>query len=101
MLLNFIIWATTEQTWLDYISRVGVVAFLVIGYYGFYKRWWVWGHDHNDLLKRHELLRERCNKMEEEKDNWKEQALTGGRIAAGATQIARSAIEKAESEGSK
>jgi hypothetical protein len=98
--VSFLIAATTEQSWLDYASRIGVIGILVISHYGFHKRWWVWGREHDDLVKRHELLRQRCAKMEDEKESWKESALTGGRIAAGATQIARTVVAHAESEGS-
>jgi hypothetical protein len=87
---------TAEQSWLDYISRIGVVAILVISHYGFHKRWWVWGYDYEDLVKRHEMMRERLSKTEDQVQAWKEQALTGGRIAAGATTIAAAAITRGE-----
>lgn len=92
--MNWLIAVTTDTTWLDYLSRVGVVGILLASHWGFHKRWWVWGHEFVDLDERHVHLRERCQKLEDDRDAWKEQALTGGRVAASATSIAAAAIER-------
>lgn len=51
--------------WLDSISRLGVVAFLVMSLVGLHRRWWVPGWAYSELQERHERLRSRYDKAVE------------------------------------
>ena len=43
--------------WLDQVSRVGVVAILLLALFGLHRRWWVPGWAYRDLEERHDRLR--------------------------------------------
>lgn len=94
--ISSLIFAESDtMTWLDYASRIGVIGILVVSHYGFHKGWWVYGSVYNDLQKRYEARGERIKKLEEEKDQWKESALTGQRVAERSTTIASAALTRA------
>ena len=88
--------ASTEIDVLDSISRLSVIAFLIIALYGLHKQWWVLGWQYRDLLTRHELLRTQRDKALENADSWKEQALTASSVANQSTTIATAAIRRGQ-----
>lgn len=51
--------------WLDSVSRVGVVGILALALFGLQKKWWVPGWAYRELHDRHEVLRERFDKVVE------------------------------------
>lgn len=57
--------ATSNLGWLDAVSRVGVVGILALALYGLQKKWWVPGWAYRELYDRHEVLRERFDKVVE------------------------------------
>lgn len=57
--------AQTDLGWVDAVSRVGVIGFLVLALYGLQKRWWVPGWAYRELYDRHEVLRQRFDKVVE------------------------------------
>lgn len=57
---GLVVAATSDlPSWVDTVSRVGVVGFLVIALYGLHRRWWVPGWVYRDLDDRHDRLRDR------------------------------------------
>lgn len=61
-------------SFLDYLSRAGVVIFLIIVIYGGYKRWWVFGWTYKESERRYEGMRQ-------EKDAWRDTALESAKVA--------------------
>jgi hypothetical protein len=59
---------------LKYVSQIGVLAYLAITLYGGYKKWWVFGWIYRESL-------ERINKLEKERDDWRDLALHGTNLA--------------------
>lgn len=55
----------TGLGWVDAVSRVGVVGILALALYGLQKKWWVPGWAYRELYDRHEVLRERFDKVVE------------------------------------
>lgn len=70
---------------LDQISRLGVVAFLVLGIFGFYRGWWVFGSAHKESVQqleaRLEEMQERVAILEKQSDAWMRTALKSTGIA--------------------
>lgn len=64
----------TLQDTLKYVSQIGVLGLLIIVLYGGYKRLWVWGW----LYREQEA---RINKLERERDDWRDIALHGTTLA--------------------
>lgn len=92
--MNSFLAASSEVDLLDYLSRAGVVVFLVLALYGFKVKWWVWGWQYDELHKRHDIRGEKLDKAIENGDAWKEQALTGVRLARESQSIASAAVQK-------
>jgi hypothetical protein len=57
--------AQTDLGWVDAVSRVGVVGILALALFGLQKKWWVPGWAYRELYDRHEVLRERFDKVVE------------------------------------
>lgn len=81
---------------LDYLSRAGVIVFFIVFIYGFMKPkpWWVSGSQYQDLLDRYNARGTKLEKAVENADAWKEQALTGTRLARDSANIAQAAVER-------
>jgi hypothetical protein len=67
---------------LTLISRLGVVSMLVLIVYGGFRRWWVFSWVYQDLLERHEKLRE-------DRDNWQQIALRSANLVETMTELKR------------
>ena len=59
--------ASELQPIFDYADRLGVVAMLIVIILGGFRGWWVWGRDYK--------------KMEQEKNDWRNLALSGTELA--------------------
>lgn len=59
---------------LNIIPKIGVAALLIIIIYGGFRQWWVFSWTYNELLSRHEKLRE-------DRDRWQEIALRASNLA--------------------
>lgn len=66
--------ASDSLTFLDYLSRAGVVVLLLVILYGGFRRWWVFGW----VLKESE---DRCLEVAKDRNEWKEIALRGTGLA--------------------
>lgn len=64
----------TIQTVLKYVSQAGTLGMLVIILFGGYKKWWVFGWIYRESEKRTE-------KLEKERDDWRDLALHGTNLA--------------------
>jgi len=95
----YLIAAGAEQDWIDYASRLGVIGILLIANYGFYKGWWVYNLTHMDLQRRYEIRGQKIERLEQERDAWKEQALTGTKLAERTTSIAEAAMRRGQQVG--
>jgi len=68
------------ESGLNLISKLGVVSLLVLIVYGGFKRWWVFSWVYQDLLERHEKLRE-------DRDNWQQIALRSTNLVETMTDL--------------
>lgn len=69
---------TTEIQFLEYLSRAGVIVFLILALVGGYREWWIWGRSY----RRHiEALHRDKAALEKEKDAWRDLALRASGIA--------------------
>lgn len=66
--------STDLQDALKYISQIGVLGVLTVVLYGGYKRWWVFGW----IYQQSEI---RVEKLEKERDDWRDLALHGTTLA--------------------
>lgn len=58
----------------NYANKASIIVVLFVILYGGYKKWWVWGWSYKDMCERFE-------RMEDEKNAWRETALKGKDIA--------------------
>lgn len=58
---------------IGFLTEHGAVGFLVAAMLGSYRKWWVWGHDYDELRR--------------ERDTWREIALSSTSLAARATDL--------------
>lgn len=65
---------------LNVIPDLGVVALLTIIIYGGFRKWWVFGWTHNELLERHEKLRE-------DRDKWQDIAMRSNNLVETLTEL--------------
>lgn len=68
-----IIAASESMTFLDYVSRGGVIVLLVLILYGGWKKWWVFGWQYRECV--------------DEKNEWKFAALKSTHIAESAAVV--------------
>lgn len=77
-LLGWILGASDIGT-LEQLSRLSVIAFLIIAFFGFYKRWWVFGQTHREIVDNCKNtvaeLERRNNKLAHQRDAWMRVAL--------------------------
>lgn len=59
----------------EFLRTTGLVGALFFFIYGGYKRWWVYGHQYDDVLR--------------ERDAWRESALKNGNFADRSLELAR------------
>ena len=61
------------------LSRLSVIAFLIIAFFGFYKRWWVFGQTHREIVDNCKNtiseLERRNDKLAHQRDAWMRVAL--------------------------
>jgi hypothetical protein len=84
--------AQTDLGWLDAVSRVGVVGFLALALYGLQKKWWVPGWAYRELNDRHDVLRQRFDKVVET-------ALQSSRGVERTASVVEEAIRRGEQSG--
>ena len=70
---------TSDISILDQLSRLSVIAFLILAFYGFYKRWWVFGQTHTEMMNNCKEaiseLERRNEKLAQQRDAWMRVAL--------------------------
>lgn len=81
--------AAPGQSFLDYLSKAGVITLLILIVYGGYRKWWVFGWVLESYEIRLNKLQEDCNLITEEKDAWRDTALKGANIATQAFEEAK------------
>lgn len=62
------------QVFFKYVSQAGVLGFLIVVLYGGYRKWWVFGWIYRDSEVR-------TQKIEKERDDWRDIALHGTNLA--------------------
>ena len=62
---------------LNYSDKIGTIALLFFAFVGLHRRWWVPGWMYKSTV-------ERCEKISEEKDAWRETALKASNVATDA-----------------
>lgn len=68
----------------DHANSISIIFVLFFIIYSGYKRWWVWGWIHSDVVKR-------LVQAEADRDEWRIMALTGTRTAHTAITMAEKA----------
>lgn len=77
---------TWELFW-ELIRDGGSIAVMAFFLWGSYKRWWVWGHQVQELAK---LQEKRIEDLQEERNEWRTLALSGTALADRAVGLAGS-----------
>lgn len=72
--------ASDSVTFLDYVSKAGVVVILIVILYGGWRRWWVFGWQYRDCV--------------DEKNEWKEAALKSTHIAESAAVVGEHLVRR-------
>lgn len=68
-------------SFLDYVSRAGVITLLILIVFGGYRKWWVFGWAYAESEKRNDKLKDECDSVRDEKDAWRETALKSANVA--------------------
>lgn len=77
--------ATDSMTFLDYVSRAGVVVILIIILYGGWKKWWVFGWQYRECV--------------DEKNEWKQAALRSTHIGEAVVAATEHLVRNSKEEG--
>lgn len=83
----------TANSFLSIIDAFGTMGVLVVIIVGGIRRWYIWGHHHDELKS---TWKDHFDAMERDRDEWKQIALTGTSLSSRAVNLVEKTADVAK-----